>query len=69
MAYTVVASLPKTGTIGQKVTFNGYNYQWIGTGWKNVGVASVVVGNTVIGSNTITSNNNKRYSGTPLNEI
>jgi len=53
----VVASLPKTGTIGQTVTFNGYNYRWTGTGWKNIGVASVVVGNTIIGSNTITSNN------------
>jgi hypothetical protein len=52
-----VSSLPKTGTIGQIVTYNGYNYQWTGVGWKNLGVATISVGNTNISSNGVSTGN------------
>ena len=55
---TVVAVLPRTGTLGQVVTYNGYNYQWTGVGWKNIGISTLSVpgagGNA--SSTTITSN-------------
>jgi len=50
-------ALPKTGTLGQIVQDNGYNYQWTGVGWKNIGQASITIGNTTINANGFTSGN------------
>ena len=40
-------ALPKIGTLGQKVTDNGYLYQWTGVGWKNLGQQTANVANVV----------------------
>jgi len=44
-------ALPKIGTIGQKVSDNGYLYQWTGVGWKNLGQQTANVANVVAISN------------------
>jgi hypothetical protein len=41
-------ALPRTGTLGQKVTHQGYLYQWTGVGWNNIGQELLVVANTNI---------------------
>lgn len=50
-------ALPSRGTLGQKVEYNGYIYQWTGVGWNNIGISSITIGNTTIGANSITVGN------------
>ena len=50
-------ALPRTGTLGQVVQDNGYNYQWTGVGWKNIGQVTIKIGNTVINANGFASGN------------
>jgi hypothetical protein len=57
-------ALPKTGTLGQKVDYNGYTYQWTGVGWNNIGVSKIAVTNQVtVGNGSISGNNVSTANG------
>ena len=57
-------ALPRTGTLGQKVEYNGYVYQWTGVGWNIIGQSLLVVANT-----NIFANNNLTMGNSTVNTL
>jgi hypothetical protein len=57
-------ALPRTGTLGQKVDYQGYVYQWTGVGWNNIGQSLLVVANT-----NIFANNNFTMGNSTVNTL
>ena len=55
-------ALPVTGTLGQIVSSDGYDYQWTGVGWHIIGQSLLVVSGT-----NILSDGNLNIGGTTTN--